>query len=307
MHFAKCRACFDDTYQCVPCCTYDITPGGVSCWTQTYTKARCCQAQTASLNTPSPIFTSTPVLTSDSTIQLMMAGSVSEFDSSKIQQVKKGIADATGIGTDSITLTVKAGSVIVTATMPSTAALMLVNKIESKELTSLGGTPVVGAKLMVPISTKPPLDSNPATCARDPACFDIVYPCTECCSTGFSKGVVCWDSVHTPQRCCMTPGRAGVTANPSSPPTINPANILLYPPLPSLIPVYTPPTITLAPVPAPVTREPTNYPRLPTKAPGPTLCVDSLSACTAWAVIGMCTGAASEFIRAKCCLSCEVT
>ena len=32
--------------------------------------------------------------------------------------------------------------------------------------------PVVGAKLMSPSSsTKPPLDSNPATCARDPACF----------------------------------------------------------------------------------------------------------------------------------------
>ena len=41
------------------------------------------------------------------------------------------------------------------------------------------------------------------TCAADNACFDSLYMCEPCCSTGVaSSGIPCWDHYYTKKRCC---------------------------------------------------------------------------------------------------------
>ena len=40
--------------------------------------------------------------------------------------------------------------------------------------------------------------------AKDLSCFDAVYECASCCSTGRARtGAPCWDAVYTPTRCCL--------------------------------------------------------------------------------------------------------
>lgn len=44
-----------------------------------------------------------------------------------------------------------------------------------------------------------------AQCAKDPSCFDELYPCTQCCALSYShKGMPCWDFYYTAARCCAS-------------------------------------------------------------------------------------------------------
>ena len=53
------------------------------------------------------------------TVQFTMAGSVSDFSSTKQKQVKKEIAAAAGVAELTVQMTVKAGSVILTVRIPA--------------------------------------------------------------------------------------------------------------------------------------------------------------------------------------------
>ena len=75
-------------------------------------------------------------------------------------QVKQDLAEAASIGTDAIELAVSAGSVTVLATMPVFAVLEILDQISRKELQTLGGIPVVSARVHKP-GKEPPVGLVP--------------------------------------------------------------------------------------------------------------------------------------------------
>ena len=81
---------------------------------------------------------------STSTVRITLTGDINNFGASTQNQVKQGIAQATGVPSSSIALTVAAGSVIASATMPSAAAQSLLSQINSGQRNDLGGHNYVG-------------------------------------------------------------------------------------------------------------------------------------------------------------------
>jgi hypothetical protein len=86
------------------------------------------------------------------TVKLVMAGTVASYTSAVLDSVKADIASSSGCTPADVSLTVAAGSVVITATMPNSAASTLTSKISSGAVTSLGGHAVESATLKVTVS-----------------------------------------------------------------------------------------------------------------------------------------------------------
>ena len=80
-------------------------------------------------------------------VKLSLAGSVSDYTSSVQDKIKSEMAASAGCAASQITLTVAAGSVVVTASMPSTSASKLIANVKSGQLKTLGGHTVAAAAL----------------------------------------------------------------------------------------------------------------------------------------------------------------
>lgn len=47
--------------------------------------------------------------------------------------------------------------------------------------------------------------TTPGYCIKDTTCFDALYTCNDCCTTGkTAEGAECWDFYYTPDRCCAS-------------------------------------------------------------------------------------------------------
>ena len=69
--------------------------------------------------------------------------------------------------------------------------------------------PVSAPSYTAPVAAAVPLSSTTTVgqCAKDSSCFDAIYECSGCCSTGIAKnGAPCWDAVYTISRCCASSG-----------------------------------------------------------------------------------------------------
>jgi hypothetical protein len=48
--------------------------------------------------------------------------------------------------------------------------------------------------------------TSQTSCAKDPGCFDFMYPCNDCCRRHMNNaGKPCWTDVFTPEKCCRDP------------------------------------------------------------------------------------------------------
>ena len=72
------------------------------------------------------------------TLALTLAGSVSEFTPLELSNVKESLAKAAGVSESAITLNVQPGSVVLQATMPSSAAARVQSQYQEGALTKLG-------------------------------------------------------------------------------------------------------------------------------------------------------------------------
>ena len=97
-------------------------------------------------------------------VQLSLAGSVSDYTSSVQDKIKSEIASSAGCTASQITLAVAAGSVVITATMPSSSASKLVANVKSGQLKTLGGQTVTGATLKDPKTSAPTTFGGPFKC-----------------------------------------------------------------------------------------------------------------------------------------------
>jgi len=75
-------------------------------------------------------------------MKLRMPGSVSDYTPAKIDAIKADLASSAGVDASEITIDVQAGSVIVIATMPNSAAASVAVQIQSGTLRQLGGVAV---------------------------------------------------------------------------------------------------------------------------------------------------------------------
>lgn len=72
------------------------------------------------------------------TLALTLAGSVSEFTPPELSKVKESLAKAAGVSESAITLNVQPGSVVLQATMPSSAAARVQSQYQEGALKTLG-------------------------------------------------------------------------------------------------------------------------------------------------------------------------
>jgi hypothetical protein len=72
------------------------------------------------------------------TLALTLAGSVSEFTPPELSKVKESLAKAAGVSESAITLNVQPGSVVLQATMPSSAAARVQSQYQEGTLKKLG-------------------------------------------------------------------------------------------------------------------------------------------------------------------------
>jgi hypothetical protein len=107
---------------------------------------------------------------SSKTIYLVMDGSVADFGDDRIAAIQSDIAARLKISTSSIIVTVSAGSVIVSVTLPAVAATTLSTLISSGAVSSLGGVPVrsKSASDQLPTSPPPPSPKWNATASQAP-------------------------------------------------------------------------------------------------------------------------------------------
>ena len=98
--------------------------------------------------TPTPPSSAAPL----TTLTLTMAGTVSDFTPAVLASIKTSLGTAAGISQSLISIgNVRAGSVVVPVTMPSSVAAIVVSQILSGTLQQLGGVTVEG----VAIDTRP--------------------------------------------------------------------------------------------------------------------------------------------------------
>jgi len=113
---------------------------------------------------------------------------LADFDSVQISRIRSDVAALTGAAVSEITVSVSAGSVIVTITMASSAATSLMSQIAS--VPSLGGVTVVGAysnrdaaAAESRVGSSQPVDRTPPTVTPAPMSLsestNIVSPMTE--------------------------------------------------------------------------------------------------------------------------------
>ena len=81
-------------------------------------------------------------------MKLTLAGSVSDYTAAVQREIKEEIAADTGCSISEIALTIEAGSVIVTATLPSKAAAKLVADVNSGKVRLLGGQDIKSVALV---------------------------------------------------------------------------------------------------------------------------------------------------------------
>ena len=129
-------------------------------------------------------------------------------------------------------------------------------------------------------------------CERDPQCFDSVFGCSECCTTGkamspanSNPGKTCWDATYTPNRCCNVP--FGSTVAPLVAQTST---------APTTFPVVTPQTNT------PIYPQSSSCPYV--RDP---MCFDNTYRCEPCCSTGKTLGGVTcwdySFTQARCCLS----
>jgi hypothetical protein len=148
---------------------------------------------------------STAAATTSTTIYITMPGSVADFDGPRISAIRSDIAARLKVSVSDVVVTVSAGSVILSVTLPAVAATTLSAQISSGALSSLGGVAVQGlssgpdgasvtgsqAPLPVPsvqIGTAGPIQIlPPMTETTSTPAIQILPPMTETTSTLVSR------------------------------------------------------------------------------------------------------------------------
>jgi len=168
-------------------------------------------------------------------VKLVMAGSVASYTPSVLLKVRSDIAADSGCAANDVSLKVAAGSVVITATMPSASASVLTSKINSGDINFLGGNAVSSAALATltptesltqaptPTLTKPHISPSttptvaPSAMSSAPtnACSTIVIEsecfkagCTFCCDTAENSTVTgCFATEPAAKTAgCVVPG-----------------------------------------------------------------------------------------------------
>jgi len=118
-------------------------------------------------------------------MKLRMPGSVSDYTPAKIDAIKADLASSAGVDASEITIDVQAGSVIVIATMPNSAAASVAVQIQSGTLTQLGG-------VAVPADSFEGSSSTDATAAAEtiPPVAPSVAPSTAPSAVAIPKPVI---------------------------------------------------------------------------------------------------------------------
>merc|ERR1711871_35080 len=193
--YNKDDTCWDAQYTCESCCLTDKSKG-FNCWSAGYTKERCCvnpngvQFQ----EIPPHIYTPPP---------------------------KQSAAAACPYNKD----TACWGGIYVCEQCCTTGTSTFGTSCWDDVFTSsrccknvVPGTPV-----FVPPPAFVPTPVTPAVCPYDngvTGCFNVLYPCETCCTTGRDKSgtISCWDATFTQVKCC----KAAAVSPPTfvTPPTM---------------------------------------------------------------------------------------
>merc|ERR1711881_55576 len=96
------------------------------------------------------------------TVKIGMPGDLAAFNELMLSSIKAAIASVTGLPAEQITVTVAAGSVVVSAKMPKTMANYFVKEIEHGHIKTLAGVEVSAAELM-PVASAPGPASAPGS------------------------------------------------------------------------------------------------------------------------------------------------
>ena len=81
------------------------------------------------------------------TVSIQMSGVLSDFDGDRVARIKTDIAAGLGIAESTFSLSLSAGSVIVSVTMRGPSAVALATRIRTGDLPSLGGSAVLGVSI----------------------------------------------------------------------------------------------------------------------------------------------------------------
>ena len=95
--------------------------------------ARATHATHASHATPTQVIAAsdTSGASKDASVKLTMSGAIADFTTAVLDKIKSDIATDAGCSVSAVSLTVAAGSVVVTATLPTSAASKLADNIKS--------------------------------------------------------------------------------------------------------------------------------------------------------------------------------
>jgi len=204
---ARNKACFDFDYVCERCCAGGTSLSGYACFDKHfYTVESCCLNSQA---LPVSLF-------------LTMSGTVEEFSTPILSIVRDFIAASVGISPNQMSVGVESGgSVVLRVNLPSSASTTLVNMVNSGQIRQIAGRLVEGISADVPATAAPVSTfgySEFDVCAKEPACFDALYTCASCCSTGFTSPGTgswsCWNAIYNENVCCNS--QSGTPA-PSQP------------------------------------------------------------------------------------------
>jgi hypothetical protein len=126
-----------------------------------------------------------------SVVQLLMSGSIASYGSASLEKMKISIAAYAACKASEVSLKIKAGSVIIFATMPALAASKLVTSITSGQIKSLGGNQVSSAVLVHAPSRIDQTSVRLSACStihREMQCIDA--HCAYCCDAMSTNGTL---------------------------------------------------------------------------------------------------------------------
>ncbi len=106
------------------------------------------------------------------TVPVMMNGLVSDYDSQSVNAIKSDIAQQTGCDASLISITISAGSVVASVTLPSASGTLLTQKILNGSIATLGGFALVRTDSQA----SPAPDSGANDLAMSPSRTPVAQP-----------------------------------------------------------------------------------------------------------------------------------